>query len=398
MKRSYIVKFLFYTVFGSVIGVFVLKGVLLVTRYSISASSSKCEKNHSSNQTSTSVGDDFIFTTIVYAIINVLRIMEYVILAKQFYYFLAQNDNLCSKYFFKEKLYWLFLLLLLLSPYFVLGAVIPSLGIVQEIEHSEWLPECSQHYQEVYISYCAVNFLRYLSAYLVRVLMIYFTLSLRKIWFPEGDPPGHTSLGLDKHSARSKAASQEQPGQAQPLTNAEQFEHNWCIVSCDFKDHTEKYNKVGEQAKIVQELFQTWFILPWMIYLIASYLKTYNVLKPWNADSDGVTPLSDIPQMYYLLFNINQLITLLIPYLCARKMNTYHQKYFKLMRNEQLLFRMDSHNQLFLARQLKVEWESDYDFEPRIMGTDITMSVGSPLYVVILLAGIFLSVSESLLS
>lgn len=162
-------------------------------------------------------------------------------------------------------------------------------------------------------------------------------------------------------------------------------------LSGDFKKHYKAYSKIGKQVKEINELFQTWFVLPWVIYLIVSSLKAYNILRPWASDSDGVTPASNIPQIYYLLYNLNQFVTLLIPYLYAKKINTYHHKYYKRMRNLQLVRFKD---RLSFAGQLL---EKRYGFLPRILGTSITISIGSPLYVVILLAGIFLSIAESLL-
>ena len=171
----------------------------------------------------------------------------------------------------------------------------------------------------------------------------------------------------------------------------------WKKVSTDFKQIYENYHKIGKQVQVYQELFQTWFIVPWIIYFINSSLKTYHVLRPWNADDDGDTPPSDIPSIYYLLFNIIQLITLIVPFLCAKKINTYHQKYFKHMRTEQIKRYEDDPSCLSFARQLMVERNDRYDFEPRLVGTSITISIGNPLFVILLLVGLLLSVSESLL-
>ena len=52
---------------------------------------------------------------------------------------------------------------------------------------------------------------------------------------------------------------------------------------------------------------------------------------------------------------------------------------------------------LSFARQLMVDRNDSYDFEPRLVGTSVTISIGNPLFVILLLVGLFLSVSESLL-
>lgn len=415
----------FWTFFGAVLVVFVLKGVLLMGRYGITASGRRCELNETDNRTMavvSKVSHEFIFTTTVYAIASVLRFVEYFLLGKQFYIFLfKQEDVNVSEFFTKHSnRYWFLLVFaILLLPYLLLGLIIPSLGIYQEMELTNRLEKCYRHYHEIYISYCIINALRYLSAYSVRFTMMFATLVLSKYWFPDHvGPPRHTSIG---HSMRRKSRKEADKTDTVMISSAnkvtrpdgtmsvisnegldqnnqvcEKVLQDWRIVSSDFREHSVAYAKIGKEAKVINELFRTWFIVPWAVYFIASSLKSYNIFRPWNTDGDGDTPPSNIPQIYYLLYNINQFITLLIPYLCAKKINTYHQKYYKQMRNRQLERFEDDPSRLSFARQLLIEKEEDYDFVPRIVGTSITISIGSPLYVVILLAGLFLSVTESL--
>ena len=89
---------------------------------------------------------------------------------------------------------------------------------------------------------------------------------------------------------------------------------DWKLVSKDCQERAKEYNNIGKQVEEIQELFQTWFIIPWVIYVIAASLKPYNILRPWQTNEDGNDPIN-IPQIYYLLYSINQVITLLIPYL-----------------------------------------------------------------------------------
>lgn len=420
MERRIAHFIIFYTVFAAVLCVIFLKAVLLVTRYGITVSAVRCVRD-SNNQTTaveTDVRHEYIFTTTMYAIINILRIVEYALLARSFYVFLFKQDNIIEPgAFFKKhsrRFCYLFLYSIILLPYFLLGLTIPGVGIYQEIEHTDHLALCYRHYFEIYVAYCAVNVFRYLSAYTVRVLMMHTALSLSKIWFPDDSPPQHTSQGLVKlDSGKDRKSSKlcDYSGECHcsvDVATSQSSDHNntfdefqkvlddWKAVSADYQVHVLGYAEVGKQVQVIQELFQTWFVIPWVIYSINTSLKVYNVLQPWNADGDGNLPYSKIPQIYYLLFNINQLITLIIPYLCAKKINTYHQKYYKLMRNYQLDKYKDDPSRLSFARQLIIERKSEYDFEPRIVGTNIKITIGSLLYVVILLAGLFMSVMESI--
>ena len=435
-------KLTFFSVLSAVLLVITLKLIFLISRYGITASSYSCEQIGSNITAAvrTKVDHEYIFTVVVYAILNVLRIVEYVLLGKQFYSFFFQQTEIidpCTFFTKHSKKFWyLLLFFIILLPYFLLGFAIPALGIYQEIELNERLENCYRHYHEVYITYCAVNLFRYVSAFTVRIGMIYTALLIDKLWFPDINPPGHTSVGLDKiqvgysycqefdaentgsatvtisspninnvtpsHEAQNHAVSN--PGHELELFSTS-FLRDWTKVSTDFKQIFERYHEIGKKVQVYQELFQTWFIVPWIIYIINSSLKTYNVLRPWNVDGDGNTPPSDIPSMYYLLYNINQLITLIVPFLCAKKINTYHHKYFKHMRTEQIRRYMNHSDEsdpskarcLSFARQLMVDRNDRYDFEPRLVGTSITVSIGNPLFVILLLVGLLLSVSESLL-
>lgn len=428
MTNKRVVYVSFYTIFGLVLGIFILRGVLLVSRYGITASGLKCVQDlNQTTAVATKLNHEYIFTTIVYGILSILRILEYSLLAKQFYHFLFNQIVVDVSAFFEKRSHrflYLFCFVIVLLPYFFLGLTIPALGIYQEIEYSDRLVQCYHHYYEIYVAYCVTNFFRYMSAFTVRIMMIYTALSLSKIWFPDHDgPPLHTSVGLGK-CENIEASLKASPKNAGPLANNPDVANNptpvadnpdvannallldgapkkiledWKMVSSDFQVLSKRYTEIGKQVQVIQDLFQPWFVVPWIVYLIASSLKTYNVLRPWNADGDGDTPLSSIPHIHYLLYNINQFITLIIPYLCAKKINTYHQKYFKIMRDHQLKKFEDDPSRLSLARQLMLDRKNLNDFVPRIIGTSITISIGNPLFVIILLVGIFLSVSESLL-
>ena len=193
-------KLTFFSVLSAVLLVFTLKLVFLISRYGITASGISCEQ-FGSNITiavRTKVDHEYIFTVVMYAIVNVFRIVEYVLLGKQFYSFFFQQTEVdpCTKH--SKRFCYLLLFFIVLLPYFLLDFAIPVLGIYQEIKLNERLEKCYRHYHEVYITYCAVNFFRYASAFTVRIGMIYTALFIDKLWFPDINPPGRTSVGLDK--------------------------------------------------------------------------------------------------------------------------------------------------------------------------------------------------------
>lgn len=366
--------------------IFIFKGALLMGRYGITAAGSGCEQNATDNNAS-DVSHGYIFTTIIYGIISVLRFVEYVVLGKQFHFFLFKQEDITFSHTVIDFGGYLTVFSILSLPYFVLGFTIPALGIYQEIEYSNRL-KCYRAYREVYITYCIVNVFRYLLAYSVRFIMIFATLVLRKHWTQLRNQKSPEDLG--NHTGYDSLVSEGEL----TMNRQEKVLQDWREVSSDFREHFREYAHIGKKIKVINELFQTWFIIPWAIYFIASSLKTYDILRPWDSDIDNIPP-SNIPRFYYLLFSIDQLIALFIPYLCAQKINSYHQNYYREMTNRQLS--MDDPSHLSFARQLLIEREVGYDFIPRIVGTSITISIGNPLYIIFLLVGLFLSVTESLL-
>ncbi len=129
--------------------------------------------------------DEYVFIVLMYIIVSLLRVLEYLLLAKQFYLFFFKQDEIKpAEVFRKHSLAFCnkALLFLILLPYLTFGVSVPLLGIYQETKLIEKVAPCSKkHYYQIYFAYCAMNFLRYCSAFTVRVLMIVTTISLRRI-------------------------------------------------------------------------------------------------------------------------------------------------------------------------------------------------------------------------
>ena len=103
-------------------------------------------------------------------------------------------------------------------------------------------------------------------------------------------------------------------------------------------------------------------------------------------------------KMYYLLYNIIQLITLLVPFLFATFINLYHRNFYKRMKKDLLYGCNSASLQAFAHMQFNIEKEEEFDFIPRIPCTDIEIRVDGPLYAFLLLLGVFFTVCKPLLS
>ena len=287
-------KLTFFSVLSAVLLIFTLKLVFLISRYGITALGISCEQIGSNTTTAvrTKIDHEYVFTVVLYAIVNVLRILEYVLLGKQFYSFFFQQTEIDPCTFFtkhSKRFCYLLLFFIILLPYFLLGFAIPTLGIYQEIQLTERLEQCYRHYHEVYITYCAVNFFRYASAFTVRIGMIYTALFIDKLWFPD-NPPGHTSVGLDKSlgysyckefdavviktSAESSGSATSSPNISNEIQSHEDQNHaadnpghelklfstsflqDWKTVSTDFKQIFERYHEIGKKFKFIKSCFK----------------------------------------------------------------------------------------------------------------------------------------------
>lgn len=372
-------KVCFHCVFGVVLLIFILNAVLLVSRYGLTEHGKACEEeiaDNKSRSTNTSkVGHHYILTSIIIGINNILQFLEYVMLGKCFYSFLFKQNVVKMEppvSLFKHCNFYP-LLLCLIIPYFLLGLAIPALGIYKEIKYSQQVANCYRHYYEVYIVYCTVDFLQYICAFTVRMLMMLSTLVIKEFWQIPKEPSQEYMLANN--------------------INEENFFEDWKYVSDDYEKRVDKYQYIGKKVNEIKKQFQAWFIIPWIIYLIASSLKTYNILRPWkvNGDNDDDEPLVNIPDITFYLYNVNQFIALFIPYFCAQIMNGCHNKYYNQMRDFQLNRFKNNPSCFSIARQLFIE-KGHFDFLPQIPGTNITVNIGSPLYVILLLSGLFLSV------
>ena len=122
----------FCGIFGAVLVVFLLKGVLLIARYGTTASCSPNRGNYTA-AVKTEVRDGYVFTVIIYSILSILRILEYYLLGKQFYSFLFKQDTVKLNNFFKKPAKDFWYLLSLSLPYLLLGCSVPAIGVYQEL-------------------------------------------------------------------------------------------------------------------------------------------------------------------------------------------------------------------------------------------------------------------------
>ena len=254
---------------------------------------------------------------------------------------------------------------------------IPALGVVLEIEHGG----CKSYVNEFFLLLWIMDIIRFLYDVLARMLMVLATMAVGHIW---------------SENCKNKTCEEDATSESCPEVpmNCEVYLEDRKIVSQDHSKRSLEYIIKGEKVERIQNIFQTWFILPWVFFFIASSLKTDQILSAWK-DAPNVDGQYDLPDLSYMNYDLSQLFLLLLPYLCSKKMNTHHYKYVTASRKEQLGMHKAASRKAF-AHMNKIEKAEHFNFVPRIWGTSIKVPVENPMYILFLVIQLFFTVVEGL--
>ena len=204
------------------------RGGLLLTRYINAGKSCELLNSNGSNSTNSQVvyqpiEADYVFHIIHYAVGFLLRCMEYVLLAQGIYEFTQSYQDvqitLCEIWSktWKGGICWAIVLI----PTLLLPCLAtPSLGIASELSYASKLEECAEHDVTIFLVYAALTMLTYFFAYCIRVAMVFATIAVCRLWFPEGYPSGRSRTNTFDSQTKSEQLCQE-----------EQFIKDWSVVS-----------------------------------------------------------------------------------------------------------------------------------------------------------------------
>ena len=358
-----------------------VRGGLLVARYSDHGKS--CKLDNSSNLTAFKLFQQpqkagYVFHMFLYAVIMLLRSMECVLLAQGTFKFIWNYKHIRDELFkiwretpWKWEFLWAEVLML---PAFLLPCVQVVFAVLSELSYASNLDKCFKHDTTVYFIYAALTVFTDFFAYFVRVAMILATIAVWKLWSPETSGQPNESI----HSTNM---------QRPELNQLEEFVKDWSIVCTKYGELADTYEQIGQKVKCITQIFQTWFMLPWIIFFIVTSTQTKNALEPWSANEHPL-PFSE---EYYTSYIISQILSLLIIFLCALKMNMFHTEFHKGLLDKMTAECQNSSCRA-LASIMHIEKEEDYDFVPSVWGTDIKMRLNSPWYIVIFLLGLFFTI------
>ena len=381
-------KVLFYIIAIIVQVVLVFKGVLFTVRNVVPPLTLPmlCPELSSSQPNFT---QGYIFNIALYNVLYFGRCLENLTFQVHFYKFFFRQctvsdviefKRLCMKGLMKKK--WILGSFILLSVCLTIDSLsIPSLGIVLELRNGRET-QCDPYIYEYYTISWTLDFIRYLHDVFIRLFMVLAMLAVGMIWF-EREEQCDASEETDSYPAEPK--------------NYEEYLEEREFAIRDHRSRTQDYTQRGGKVEQILQIFQTWFILPWVLYFIASSLDTEDILKPYHSGSENNSSKRyDFIELTFIVYSSNQLLLLALPYFCTKKINAYHRKYRIKSRREQIKRQKTASRKAF-AHINKIEEESQFNFIPRIWGTDIRIQVDNPLYVVLLLVGFFFTVINTLL-
>lgn len=245
------------------------------------------------------------------------------------------------------------------------AVVIPTIGIVMEVEYAQHA-ECPRRNVNIFITYCILNMFRYLFAFGSRTMIVLATIAIKTIWFSD------RLLVVHFHA----------DGETVELEASSQVHHRRLIAT---------YRERGRVVSNFTRVFHTWYLIPWIAFFIATSVKTTRVLKPWSKKAGDVTLLASF---YYMLYSINQVVSLGVVYICGLKINGYHHRFFQRMKNKLKQPGSAKSNCTCDSSSVFIEKDEDFDFVPHLVG--IKVPIENPMYVVFLFLGIFLYVCGSL--
>lgn len=334
------------------------------------------------NHTEATFEDKFIFTMIVFMLLFIGSFIESLVLEIHVYKFLFKQStvdvrefkNLCIEGLTRKK--WITVSFVILAVFytFVHSLLVPSLGIALEVKHGK--SSCDEYIYEYHMIYWFLDVIYHFYGVTVRLFMLLATMAIGVIWSKDDTARENVS------DART----------AQPKTYMEYLEDRK-VASIDHMMRTDEYTNKGRMVEPILEMFQAWFIIPWVLYFIGSSLDTEHILKSWRdkPTGDGQYNFSEV---LYMVYNFSQLLLLTLAYLTSKKMNTHHQNYFSKSRRQQIQ-KHKSASRMALASMNKIEEEDHFNFTPRIWGTSIKINIENPLYIMLLLVSIFFTVIEA---
>ena len=143
------------------------------------------------------------------------------------------------------------------------------------------------------------------------------------------------------------------------------------------KKYIDDYNESGKFIAQIQEIFESWFVIKWIIYFVDITVHCTRIVKALSEGED----LSELQYIFVLIHLLYDLIAFITIYSCGALMNSYHKDYYTHLEEEQQTFftanALDNVSLNSLLKVMKctkiVPLNPKYNFTPSFCGVDIPM-------------------------
>ena len=150
-----------------------------------------------------------------------------------------------------------------------------------------------------------------------------------------------------------------------------------------FSKMVKNYSDRGKVVAALQDIFQEWFVVSWVVYFIGVTGNTTLVLKAlfkrlfWPATHRS---------WFYFAHLINDFAAFLIPYICGGLMNYYHAKYRETLEQvqEDLLSDSETLSECVQQRANLIPENPNYKFVPALCCLNIPLESAGYSFTLIL--------------
>ena len=163
----------------------------------------------------------------------------------------------------------------------------------------------------------------------------------------------------------------------------------WDTAVKEHRVRVTQYEKRREKVVPILKIFESWFVIQWIIYYVGSVLDLAYNIRPWIEDKEE--SLDAHTHTYMILYLMYAMLAFIIPHVCGLRMNVYHREYYKTLteeqknsaRNDKDVYRALISNQFYIKKQ------ESCDFVPCISWLGMSIPVDGPGYILTLLLTFF---------
>ena len=265
--------------------------------------------------------------------------------------------------------------------FFLVALTLPAVCIYRShiLDQEPTDEKCSELLSSVLINldhvYHGLSFITNTVIVLARYVMIFFTVMIGVIWKKEKPSDQNNCIGAGEQLTQERLLND--------LDNVHKI-HKPCL---------DDYEKRIEHVRPIYKIFQSFFVLQWIIHLFGLFFHIAHLIRPWirRGQIANAGMLIITHQIYEFLYIIFDGLALITTHVCALKMNAYLRRYIRKVQKKQLQEANTSLQYSLTHSHFLIKEESfaKANFTPRIPGTGLSISLNSPGFMLSIVLSVF---------